>query len=483
VLRDRETIKGGRIRRFITQDVWDMDPRHMPAMKAAGVRTLRAIYMMVRGFMEDDCPLHASALTLSTLMAIVPILALSLALARGFGDADTAKARIREAVSEWTATFQGPRTEEAEPVPEAAGGQAAAVDETRLTEQIDRLLEGAFERVESINFATLGSVGLILLLWMVTQVLGRVESAFNRVWGVTQGRSIWRRFTDYLSVLIVLPLLIIAASSIPVADLAMRHMDEYQANFLRALISSKAFRHAAVGAITVMAFTFFIMFMPNTAVRFRAALLGGILSGVLFLIWMKICAAFQIYVAGYGRIYGGFAVVPVLLAWVFVSWEIVLFGAEAAFAAQNCSTYRMEQDSLRASVQARLLLALSVVLDAARAMKGDAPDFDAGAFSKEHRVPVRFLNETLHFLVKAGLLAEVSERSGRYVLLRAPDSLLIEDIADNLLDTGTGPSDIGLSGIDQRVQKVVVRLTQGMHGALDRATVADLMEGRIPSLS
>jgi membrane protein len=434
---------------------------------------------MFRGFFEDQCPLYSSALTLSTLMAIVPILALSLALARGFGDADTAKARIRSAVSEWTRTFQTVNTAPIVAPPDAgavATPQPGA--DSEFAGQIDGLLERAFERVESINFKTLGSVGLILLLLMVVQVLGQVELAFNQVWGVTSGRSLWRRFTDYLSVLIVLPLLIIAASSIPVADMTMRHMDEGQIQFLRTLLSSDTFRHVAVGAITSLAFTFFIMFMPNTTVRFRPALLGGILTGVLFLVWLRICAALQVGVAGYGRIYGGFAIVPILLAWVFMSWQIVLFGAETAFAAQNCATYSMEQESMRASAHARLLLALSVVFESARALKGEAPEFDASVFARERRVPIRFLNEILSLLEKSGLMAEVSERSGRYVLLRAPDSLRIRDLADSLLDTGTEPAELGMAGLDGRVQRAMAQLTRGMRGALGDSTVADMLEDR-----
>jgi len=478
----QESRKGSRVGKFVTQDIWDMDPRGMPAIKAAGVKFLRAVHLMIRGFREDECPLYASALTLSSLMAIVPILALSLALARGFGDADTAKARIRAAVSEWTKTFQVVNAAPA-PAPPAAPDTepgAAQTADSEFALQIDRILQGAFERVESLNFKTLGSVGLILLLWMVTLVLGQVEQAFNRVWGITSGRTLWRRFTDYLSVLIVLPLLIIAASSMPVADMTIRHMDAGQANLFRTLLSSQVFRHFTIGTITSLAFTFFIMFMPNTTVKFRPALLGGILTAGLFLAWLKICAALQVGVAGYGRIYGGFAVVPILLAWVYMSWQIVLFGAEAAFAVQNCATYSMEPGSHRASVHARLLLALSVVLEAARAMKGETPEFDANVFGRERRLPIRFLNEILSVLVKAGLMAEVSERSGRYVLLRAPDSLRIGDLADSLLDTGIGPAELGMAGVDARVQKAIARLAGGMRGALGGATVGDMLEDRLP---
>jgi membrane protein len=479
--------------RFVTQDVWDIELSSLSALSGIGVRAVRVIHLVGRGFYEDDCPLHASALTLNTLMSIVPILALSLALARGLGDAEAAKNRIRRMISEWThslvaplpsgAAWLQPRATPAAGTPESRGPERAGTTTNAtlaatevLAGQIDRVVDGAFEKVENISFKTLGGVGLVLLIWMVVQVLGGVESAFNRVWGVRVGRSVWRRVTDYLSVLLILPLLIVAASSIPVADFVTRALDPERAAAVRSFLGSVALERVTVLALTTLTFGFLIHFMPNTRVRFHAALVGGVVTALLFIAWLRLCAALQVGVARYSAIYGSFAILPILLAWVYMSWQIVLFGAEVAFAVQNCATYSIEQGAQHASVPARVLVALSVILAAARTMHGAGGPFDLAAFAADKRVPVRFLNEVVKLLVSAGLLAEVSERAGRFVLLRAPERLPASEVANAVLGAGVGPAELGLANLDPRVTGLMDRWRSGMDKALATTTVGELLQ-------
>jgi membrane protein len=481
-----------RLWRFLTQDVWDIELSSLSAVSGIGVRAIRVVHLVWRGFYEDDCPLHASALTFNTLMSIVPILALSLALARGLGDAEAAKDRIRRTISDWThslaaplpagAAWLGPaapsdaaRAGAGAPPAAPAGTNAVSAAIEPFAARIDRVVDGAFEKVENISFKTLGGVGLVLLIWMVVQVLGGVEAAFNRVWGVSVGRSVWRRVTDYLSVLLILPLLIVAASSIPVADFVTRLLDPERAEAVRSFLGSVALERATVLTLTTLTFGFLIRFMPHTRVRPHAALAGGVVTALLFIAWLRLCAALQVGAARYSAIYGSFAILPILLAWVYMSWQIVLFGAEVAFAVQNCATYSIEQGAQRANVQARVLVALSVVLAAARAMHGPGGPFDLGAFAADKRVPVRFLNEVVKLLVAAGLLAEVSERAGRFVLLRAPDRLPASEVANAVLAAGVGPAELGLAHLDPRATEVVDRWRGGLDQSLAGTTVADLL--------
>jgi membrane protein len=216
--------------------------------------------------------------------------------------------------------------------------------------------------------------------------------------------------------------------------------------------------------------------MPNTRVRFHAALVGGVVTALLFIAWLRLCAALQVGVARYSAIYGSFAILPILLAWVYMSWQIVLFGAEVAFAVQNCATYSIEQGAQHASVPARVLVALSVILAAARAMHGAGGPFDLAAFAADKRVPVRFLNEVVKLLVSAGLLAEVSERAGRFVLLRAPERLPASEVANAVLGAGVGPAELGLANLDPRVTGLMDRWRSGMDKALATTTVGELLQ-------
>jgi len=465
---------------FMREDVWDVELSVLSPLRAAWFRTIRVGWIVLRGFRQDQCPLHAASLTFSTLMAVVPILAFSLAVARGLGGAETAKTRIREAVADWTRRFEAGAAD-ARGVPgetEIAAGPAepaAEDDALHLAAQINDLVDQAFEKVENINFTGLGALGLVLLLWMVISVLGRVENAFNRVWGVTVGRPVLRKVTDYLSVLFILPLLALAATSMPVADFATRFLSGPAAMRVSGILASGALKQFTVLAMTTLCFTFMIMFMPNTQVRARAGLTGGLLTALLFIGWLAACAALQVGVARMGRIYGSFAVVPILITWVYVSWQIVLFGAEVAFAVQNCATYRLEEGARQASVRGRMMLALSVMAEAARAMAEGDRGFEASSFAARKRVPVRLLNAVLDELVRSNLLAELSGTRGRFVLLRAPGDLTVKEVVDAMLGTGREPAVSGLRSEDPRIEAVLKKAEQGIGQSLDRVTIAELL--------
>jgi membrane protein len=476
-----------RIWRYVNQGIWETDLRACSRLGRAGIQTLRVIHMAVGGFHGDECLLHASALTFNTLMSIVPVLALSLALARGLGDEETARTRIRATISEWTHSFAGyaptagpppgpstsmdPHREITTAPPSAEPGLSG----TALAEQIDRMVDECFEKVGRVSFKALGGVGLVLLLWMVIGVLGGVEASFNRVWGVQVGRSIWRRFTDYLSVLFVLPLLAMAASSLPIADFASRYLDDAAAQNVRNILGSGVLKSAAVLVMTTASFMFVIAFMPNTRVQLAPALAGGGVAGLLFILWLRLCAALQVGVARYSAIYGSFAVVPILLAWVYVSWQIVLFGAEVAFAVQNCATYRMEHPGRTASPESRIRLALAVVVEAARAMFGQTTTFDTVRFARENRVPVRFLNEAVGELERAGLVAPLSEGSGRYVLLKAPESVKVGDVVSVVMREGATPGDLGLDALQPGVIRASHQAGAGIERALGDMSIRELI--------
>ena len=135
---------------------------------------------------------------------------------------------------------------------------------SELVAGIDSMVDAAFDKVDRISFKALGSIGLILLLWTVIEVMSRVESSFNRVWGVPVGRSFWRKFTDYLSVLLIVPFLLMAAWSLPVADMVSEHLRPGIAAVVGSLMRSPLLRHLNVVLMMSLCFTFLMMFMPNT---------------------------------------------------------------------------------------------------------------------------------------------------------------------------------------------------------------------------
>ncbi len=457
-----------RLRHFLMEGVWDLEPTSLSFVKRMGVRLVRVVSLVIEGFRADECPMHAAALTFNTLMAIVPVLALSLSLARGLGNEEAARARIRDLVAEWTSGFGTNHVVqvEATEASEAAGGYLAG--------EINRLVESGFEKVENVRFAALGGVGLAVLLWMVVAVLGKIENSFNRVWGVTAGRSLWRKFTDYLSVLFIAPFLALLASSLPAADFATRYLDPATARVVEAFLASGLLKALVTVTLTSLFFAVFIMFMPNTRVRTVPGLVGGLVCGLAFLGWLWICAALQVGAARYGKIYGSFAVVPIVLAWVYVSWEIVLFGAEVAFGVQNCGTYGQERHAGQASVRARAGMALRLVVEGARAMRaGTVPGVDIAALARERRLPVRFVNTVVSELAEAGLIGELVEHPGHYVLLRDPEGLTARAVVDAILQAGGDQPADPLADVP-RLAEVLDAAHRELGRALDGSTIAAL---------
>jgi len=484
----REWMKGMRTRYrqaagFLRCRLWDLDVRRLPSGQALGVRVLRIVYLVGKGFRDDECSMHASALTFSSLMSIVPILALMLSMARGLGDADTAKNWVQDQVRNWTATFPSSVPAAADPLPEEALSGVSSegvveVQDAALAARINALVETGFEKVDQINFARLGTVGLIVLIWMVIEVLGRVERSFNRVWGIARGRTVWRRFTDYLSVLLILPILMAAAASVPVMELVTHYMPDATAALLHRFVESGFFKNLVVVVMTTLSFSFFIMFMPNTSMRVGSGLTGGFMAAILFLLWLWVCAMVQVGAARYGRIYGGFAVVPIVLAWVHVSWQIVLFGAEVAFSVENAATYRMEQRSTDASVAARLTLAALILREAALALHGRGAAFEVGRFVEERRVPVRFVHAIVEELVRGGYLAPLAGKAEVYVLLRSDDQIGLRALLHTLLHAGADTAALGLTGdqLDPSVAEAIRHALGAAESELDRLSVASLRE-------
>lgn len=476
--------------RFVAGGAWDVELTSLPKMKSFGVKSVRVVHLVLKGFHDDECPLHASALTFSTLMAIVPLLALSLAVARGLGGADAAKDKIRQGVNEWTQRFETPA--QVEPVARAVPGgedvtEGATADTAEivttddeppdLATEINRLVEVGFEKVENINFAGLNALGVVLLFWMAISVLGRVESSFNRVWGVSSGRSLLRKLADYLSVILILPILGLAASSLPVVDFATRYLSAPQAESIRVFMGSGTLKNLMVLLMTTLSFSFLIMFMPNTRVKAKAGLAGGFVTALLFLGWMWLCAAIQVGAARAGKIYGSFAVVPILLTWVYMSWQIILFGAETAFAIQHCGTYRMETGARSASPQSRIMLALAIASEAGRAMLGQGTPFTVSGYAGQKHVPVRFLNSIVADLVQAGMLAELAGQKGQYVLLKSPSTLKVTDIIRTVVRAGVQPEALGLGDVDPRIAAALQKTEEGIARSLEQGTVQDLLAG------
>jgi membrane protein len=279
-----------------------------------------------------------------------------------------------------------------------------------------QILGFANSLLENTSGGFVAGVGVVFLFWAVIKVLGNIESSFNDIWGVKSPRSIGRKFSDYLSMMLVCPFLMITASSATVViSSQVQNIIEKVALFdaIGPLILF-FLRLLPYCTIWIM-FTFVFIFMPNTKVRFNSGLLAGVVAGTIFQITQWIYINFQIGAAKYGAIYGSFAALPLFLLWLQISWLIVLFGAELSFANQNVETYEFEQDCLSASNSLKKTLSLLIThLLVKDFCRGERPQY-AEQISHTLEIPIRLVRQLLFELVESGILSEVRKDNGKDV--------------------------------------------------------------------
>ncbi len=394
---------------FIEKDIWRIRASQLSGVKYFALCQLRIVLLAVRGFAEDKCMLHASALTFFSLLSIVPVAAMAFGIAKGFGFEQRLERLLLE-------NLQGQE------------------------EVVEKIIGFAQAMLENTQGGIIAGVGVVVLFWAVIKVLGQIEASFNEIWGIKKSRSFARKFTDYTSIMLICPVLLIMSSSVTVIISSQITLLMDKLSFLGPIVplvitSLKILPYA----VTWTVFTFIYIFIPNGKINFQAGLLGGIIAGSSYQIVQWAYITFQVGVAKYGAIYGSFAALPLFLVWLQISWLIVLLGAEVSFAKQNVETYEFEADCLNASHSFKRLISLYIVqLTVKNFCKGDSP-WQAEQISHFLELPIRLVRQLLFELTEAGLLVEVKVNDSNnlfYQPARDPEQLTIFYVLDTLDQQG-----------------------------------------------
>jgi membrane protein len=446
----KPSLKNGFLN-FLTRGQWLLPLQELSTPRRLAVQTLRFVSLVLHGFQRHRCPLHAASLTYYSLMALVPVLILALGLARSLGGADLLRQQARSELDTWLKQMESPVRQTSTNAPVARNEKTPEQAEVvRLFGQQARdVTDKLFDHVQQIDFRTLGLVGLLVLLWTVIGVLEKIENSFNEIWGVTQGRTWVRKFTDYTSVTIVLPILIVAASSVPVAshiiDVMNQTLDGVTPDTVRSFFGGSVLKTMIPLTLGTLMFAFLLGFMPNERVKIKPALIGGFVTMLLFTAWLKICAMLQIGIAGNSMVYGGFAILPILLLWSYTSWQIVLIGAEIAFAAQNRDTYILEQYAAKASPRTRVILACAICAEAAQcAADPESDPFEAEAFARQQGIPYGLVRDVIAKLEGNHILAKVAAETEQYLLCHSEEGTTPDKIITLFLDDGEAAEVLGV---------------------------------------
>ena len=395
---------------FIRVDIWRIRLNDLPFGKSFLIKQLRIIILAIRGYDEDRCMLRASSLTFYTLLSIVPVAAMFFGIAKGFGF----EKRLE---SELFAKFHGQE------------------------EVLNQIISFSHSLLEQTQGGIIAGIGLLVLFWSVLKVLGHIEMALNDIWEIKEQRSWGRKFSDYLSIMLISPILILMSSSVTVFITTQVENITQRVALLGVFSPFITFLLNLMPYVLIwILFTILFIVMPNTKVNFKAGLVGGVVAGTLYQIAQWAYISFQVGVAKYNAIYGSFAALPLFLMWLQISWWILLFGAELSFANQNVDTYEYEPDCLNISPGFKKLLTLQVAHRLIKNFLNGEKPLTYSRISNGLDMPVRLVHNIIFDLVQAGLVSEIRTKADKeyaYQPARDINQLTIKYILEALDQNGT----------------------------------------------
>ncbi len=365
------------VRSFLDQGIWQVDLATVEGPRRYLYHFLRSFIIAWRDFRKDSCQQKASALTFYTLLSIVPIVAMFFGIAKGFGFEKKLESQFKS-------------------------------DLTYNQEVISYVFEFANSMLQNTKGGLIAGLGVALLFWSVMKVLGSVEASFNDIWEARSGRSWVRKFTDYMAIMLVSPLLIIVSSSIHGAVSSGFESASENFTILAELgILVKYGLELLSLFLLVTMFGMLYIILPNTKVKFPAALFGGLVAAILFLAVEYVYLTFQVGVSRYNAIYGGFAALPLFLAWVQTNWLVVLLGAELSFAYQNHGKFEFDVVSNEISQSYQFVLSVAVVHELISKFEKGEEGPSSSEISAGMQIPAKLVRRILNDLVRARVVNKV----------------------------------------------------------------------------
>jgi membrane protein len=441
-----QSMRGFRSR--VLDPLWQAEPADLTRVKRLLSSFIKIAFLVGRDFIENLVKLQAMALAFKTLLSIAPLLAVIFSILKGFGVHNRIEPVLAEALA-----------------PLGERGQEVT---SHLIGFVDKMSAGA-----------LGSVGVVTLFITVLSLMGTIEQAFNTIWRVRFPRKLARRFSDYLSVLLVGPVLVFAALTITAT---------LQSNsFVRTLLALEPFGTVMLIMLRIVpyvtlwgAFTFSYLFIPNTRVRLRSALVGGLVAAIL---WQTVGWGFATFVASstrYYAIYSSFAILLLFLLWLYVGWVIVLLGAQVSHAHQHIRFYYGHRENLARSPAGREKLALQLLLLIGRNFHQGLSPMSITDLANRLQLPAALVKDFLEMFQQSRLVLPLADEE-TFVLGRAAEKIRIKEILDCVRTSGDTNKGTGIylrepDGIDE----LLLAADQSVAATLDGKTLQSLIVRQEP---
>lgn len=366
--------KFSKIVNFVRYDMWRRTATEYDGFfQRLGLLIVRTIVLVARGFTSKNLNDKAKSLTYSLIFAVVPILAMIVAVAKGFGVADVIENQLNH-------SFLG---------------------ETNLVPTIMEMVERYLETAQDGLFI---GIGILILLWAVYSFFQSVESAFNKIWNVHRSRSILRQATTYIAIVVLIPVLIVCSAGINI--FLHSTMEGLHNHALHEFLHANGIKFLQF-AMCWLLFTIMYVAIPNTKVRFLPALIPGVLMGTLFQLLQMLSVYLITLLSRTSIVYGAFASIPILMTWLQYTSLLILIGAEMSYAIQNNEEFEYEHDlnSMSRGYKDFIMLYLLRVIIAR--FEADEAPLTAHDLAVRDRLPIRLVNQLLSRLVEVGILREV----------------------------------------------------------------------------
>ena len=379
-----------KLKKFFQKDVWHLADK-LGGLPRLGIRIVQIGYLAGRDYVEDKCAVRASALTFYSVLSLVPVLALLFGIAKGFGFEEKMKNRILE-----------------------------STDQNR--DMFVQMFSFAENTLHSAKGGIIAGIGIILLLYTVIKTISLIEDTFNDIWDVKQARSILRKFTDYLSITLLAPVLLVFSGSAAV----------FVGSNLQ-VVAEKMGIISVVGPLLTFVLNLFpyvlvwllflaiYMIMPNRNVKFKSAMIAAIVAGSIYQVVSWAYIVFQVGVSKYNGIYGSFAALPLFLIWLQTSWTIVLLGAELSYVIQNIEELVLTFKKGKISPFQKLKFSIKVLKTLLNHSPDEKPYRTAMQISDETGISPDRIEDILFELEKNNLVVEV-ERETQIYFQSARDS-------------------------------------------------------------
>jgi membrane protein len=390
----------GKIAEYFVRGIWDVEIKTLSPFRAFLIKSLRLMYVAAREFSEGHLTLRAMSLVYTTLLSLVPLLAVSFSVLKAFGVHN----QIEPLLSNFLGAL-GPKGEE-------------------ITQKIIGF-------VENIKVGVLGTIGISMLIYTVISLIQKIENAFNSIWKIQRPRSFARRFSDYMSVILIGPVLIFSAMGLTASISST--------TIVQALVSIEPFGTFIYLAGKIIpylfvcaAFTFVYSFIPNVKVRFRSALAGGLFAGIL---WETTGWVFAFFVASstkYAAIYSGFAILIMFMIWLYISWLILLVGAEVSFYHQYPQFLTVKKETILVSNRLKERLAFLIMFLIGYNFYHNKQSWTLNSLISRLGLPVEPVQDVLTALEEKGFVLETGDDPRAYVPARDIETIKLKDLLDSV---------------------------------------------------